>query len=215
MSERARRSGWLDVPAASYDAHMSDASVGQAQLLSAEFADALYRMQPKSVAVLGAATGNGFEHLVERAADRVVAVDINPEYLAILAERFGAALPGLQTAVVDVMDPGSLAGGFDLIWAALIFEYVDPPTLVANCAGWLNPGGVLAALLQQPTRHPTKVSASPWQKDLAAIEPELSLVELDAFAEWTADAGLRAEAGAHMVEVNGKGFFIGDFRRTG
>lgn len=203
---------WLRVPAASYDAHMSAPGVGQAQMLADELAAALDRRRPKSLAVLGAATGNGFERLAGRGLERVVAVDINPDYLAILSERFAALLPGLEIASGDAADPSLIPGQVELIWAALIFEYVDPPRLLANCARWLAPGGVMTALLQLPAPE-SKVSASPWQADLAPIREVLTLVDVDAFRRMARAAGFEERPGSRQVTGGAKSFFVGDFAR--
>jgi hypothetical protein len=63
---------WLTIPLADYEAHMALPQVGQAQLLADLFAAELRERSPSSVAVLGCAGGNGFEHAP--AALRVVGV---------------------------------------------------------------------------------------------------------------------------------------------
>lgn len=76
---------WLEIPLADYEGHMD--RVGQAQMLGRVFGRALQTFQPDSAAVLGAAGGNGFEHLVDSSVRRTVAVDINRFLLCRIADR--------------------------------------------------------------------------------------------------------------------------------
>ncbi|HVS25014.1 MAG TPA: class I SAM-dependent methyltransferase, partial [Gammaproteobacteria bacterium] len=90
---------WLTIPLADYEAHMALPEVGQAQLLAAVFAAELRARAPASVAVLGCAGGNGFEHAPRSL--RVVGVDLNPDYVAAARARFGGRLPRLELHVAD------------------------------------------------------------------------------------------------------------------
>src|SRR4029079_8019651 len=87
-------------PLADYEAHMALPQVGQAQLLADLFAAELRARSPASVAVLGCAGGNGFEHAP--AALRVVGVDVNGDYVAAARARFAHRLPPLQLHVGDL-----------------------------------------------------------------------------------------------------------------
>jgi hypothetical protein len=82
---------WLTIPLADYEAHMALPQVGQAQLLADLFAAELRARSPASVAVLGCAGGNGFEHAP--AALRVVGI----EHLAQIAARSGLRALGART----------------------------------------------------------------------------------------------------------------------
>ncbi|HKQ96436.1 MAG TPA: class I SAM-dependent methyltransferase, partial [Candidatus Polarisedimenticolia bacterium] len=140
---------WLGIPASDYESHMADAAVRQTPFLSAALADTLRRHRPATVAILGCATGNGFEHLEAR--DRrgpVAAIDLNPEFLKIARTRHAARLPELLLVRADAASLELAAGRFDLVQAALLFEYVEPDSVLGRVARWLRPGGVLSVVLQ-------------------------------------------------------------------
>jgi len=67
---------------------MSSPSVKQAQFLNRIFKEALTAFAPRSVAVPGCATGNGFEHIDSAITEQMIGIDINPESLAALHSRF-------------------------------------------------------------------------------------------------------------------------------
>ena len=60
--------------------------VAQTQALSKLMASALKEYTPASLAVIGCTTGNGFEHIDHTHTHRVVGVDINAAYLAVLKD---------------------------------------------------------------------------------------------------------------------------------
>jgi len=79
---------WLSIAVDDYVGHMASPAVGQHQVLNRLFGAMLRNVRPRTVLVLGCSTGNGFEHVDPAVTCRVVGVDINPEYLQRLAERF-------------------------------------------------------------------------------------------------------------------------------
>ncbi|MFZ0727814.1 MAG: hypothetical protein WAM61_18680 [Desulfobacterales bacterium] len=67
--------------------------VAQARALNELSASAINQYSPASLAVPGCTTGNGFEHIDISQTKRVVAIDINPDYLDSrtgLGQRFPA-----------------------------------------------------------------------------------------------------------------------------
>ena len=213
VPERPASNPWLSIPASDYEAHMSSPAVLQSQFLSDAFRRALDRHRPTSVAVLGCATGNGFEHLARAPIRRVVAVDINPRYLEILRDRYGAALPGLEIVCADLPRCEIESGSLDLVWAALIFEYVDPKSLLQQAAAWLAPGGTVSAVLQLPVAGHSAVTETPFAS-LKQLEPILELVdpeELDRLAQL---CGLRPESSRTAALVTGKAFHEADYRKA-
>ncbi len=77
--------------------------VCQAQALSRLMSLALAEYTPASLAVIGCTTGNGFEHIDPIHTRRVVGIDINPDYLAILKSRFACKIPGLKLIEADTV----------------------------------------------------------------------------------------------------------------
>jgi len=62
----------LDIPLADYEAHMSLPSIGQAEMLSTQFARLLAEFSPSSVAVIGCAGGQAFNPDAPQAARRLI-----------------------------------------------------------------------------------------------------------------------------------------------
>lgn len=79
---------WLGVSEADYVGHMNSPAVGQRPVLGRLLGEALGTVKPHVLLVLGCSTGNGFEHINPVVTSRVVAVDVSPEYLRHLHERF-------------------------------------------------------------------------------------------------------------------------------
>ena len=148
-------SPWLDIPLEDYEAHMALPSVGQASMLAEQLAKLIAQHAPRSVAVIGCAGGNGLDRLESTCVERVVAVDINPDYLAACKTRYANRLANLDLRCADVESDRLRFEPVELIYAALIFEYVDPAATLATLKRNLRPGGKLAAIVQlaNPQQH--------------------------------------------------------------
>jgi len=121
----AMRSAWLDIPLADYEGHMAYPSVGQAQLLADRFERLVLRYLPKSVALIGCAGGNGLQRLAAGQLERIVAVDINPHYVEQSGIRHSHRLRNLELLCADVQSASLSFAPVELLYAALLFEYVD------------------------------------------------------------------------------------------
>lgn len=203
---------WLGIPAADYEGHMGSAKVGQSAVLRRIFADALAEFSPRSLAVVGCSSGNGFEHIDPRVTHRVVGIDINPAYLQILEERQAHRLPGLELVCADIVSERLDLRPFDLIHAALVFEYVPPEDVLPKLDGWLAPGGVLVVALQLPSHTSTMVSETPYTT-LRALEPLMRLVEPVVFGELACQCGLTPLRSWEVELKQGKGFHVAYYRR--
>jgi len=175
---------WLDAPLADYEAQMAQDGVEQAQLLSDIFADALEKFSPRSIAVLGCASGNDFNR-IPAGVSRVVGVDINPECIAKAKARFKSRFESLELIVGDVQDGTIAFTPVDLIFAGLILEYVDVPTVIARTRSLLTAKGRLITALQLPGADSSRVSPSPYPS-VESLEESMHLfspVELRKVAE--------------------------------
>lgn len=210
----ATRNPWTDIPLADYEGHMSLPSVGQAQLLDEVFGQDLQAYAPGSVAVLGCAGGNGFKRLIGSPVKRVVAVDINPLYLKELGNRLGAAIPGLELVCGDLLEASVTFAPVQLVHAALVFEYVDPATLLPRIREWLLPDGVLTAVLQLPSKTMAAITPTPFIS-LSRLAPLMKLVPPEIFKAHAGNAGLVEESGEVVTPGIGKEFYVGRFRRLG
>ena len=135
MSERRAplREVWRDrITIEDYERHM--AAVGQAQANASLLEDLFLQFAPRlgaRILFAGAGTGQCFDYLPANLLGRYHATfaDINPGYLARLAER----LAGTDIAtVVDDIEATRLAGPFDLAIAVLVLEHVDWRRAVAS-----------------------------------------------------------------------------------
>jgi ubiquinone/menaquinone biosynthesis C-methylase UbiE len=204
---RRKRNPWLDIPAGDYEGHMSHDSVGQLQALNRIFAEIVVTFEPRHLAVIGCATGNGFEHIRPEVTESVIAVDINADYLAILEERYRAGLPGLRVVCEDVakvrIDPDSL----DHVHAGLIFEYVDVKPLLKRVAAWLKTGGVLSVVLQMPSPDSTPVTETSYDS-LKLLEPVMQLVDPVEVGAEASNVGLSERKSFDVELKQGKKFRV-------
>ena len=202
-----RDNPWLTIPAADYEGHMALPEVGQLRALSELFGEAYRDLRPERVAALGCATGNGFEHIDPRITSQVVGVDINPQYLEVARTRFAQRLPGLQLLTADLATCELAASAFELISAALVFEYLRPPPLLRRIAGWLAPAGALATVLQLPGDACAHVTPTKF-RSLERLAPVMRLVEPDEFLAAAGAAGLAAYREREIPLPGGKRFLV-------
>jgi len=206
------RNPWLDIPLEDYEGHMSLPSIGQAPMLADQLQRLLQQRSPASLAVIGCAGGNGLERIAAGTVQRVIAVDINPRYLDEARTRHAGRLPADHEFIcADVQSVDLRFGPVDLIYAALIFEYVDLSSALATLQRNCRPEGTLAVLLQLPTSEQPEVSPSPY-RSLGALAPILRLVSPEALRSAAAAAGFAAEDSCRIELASGKHFSLQVFR---
>ena len=91
---------WLSIPASEYDEHMAHPAVQQRAFLDRVFASALSEHKPRSVALLGCATGGGLEFIDTATTMQVTAVDLNPEFVK-MTRQVEVQAPGYITATSE------------------------------------------------------------------------------------------------------------------
>jgi len=203
---------WLAIPAEDYEAHMASPEVGQLQVLSQLFETVLEEHRPESLAVLGCSTGNGFEHIDPGTTQRVVGIDINPSYLGVARTRFLGSLPMLELLEQDFTSAAFAIHPVSLIFAALVFEYVDVGEAVRNISRSLTPGGVLVAALQLPSPTSTPVTKTRFES-LEALAPIMNLVSPEEFSLVCSENGLRAVRQTRLPLEQGKGLHVGFYEK--
>lgn len=201
---------WLHIPARDYEAHMASPEVDQTRVLKGIFASALAKYTPKSLAVIGCATGNGFEHIDTKQTDYVAAVDINPAYLAILKERFSGRIPGLKLIEADFTAIEHWNMPVSLVYAALVFEYVDIAAATRSIARCMAPGAVLVAALQLPSEESAPVTPTRY-KSLELLTPLMRLISPDEFLTTCQSVGLKQIATETVPFQKGKTCFVGHY----
>ena len=118
------------------------------------------------MAVQGATASNA-----KAGVARLVGLDINPSYIADAKARYAGRMTGLELYCADIAGDAPELRPVDLIYGALVFEYVDIAKALKNLRGICLSGGILAALLQLPKEGMLSVSPSPFVtlKDLGSI----------------------------------------------
>ena len=110
---------WKGIKLEDYENHMRDKRVFQLQTLYMIMEEQA-RTNPRTVAILGVAGGNGLEHLEN--AEAIYAVDINEDYLRRCWDRYGYLGDKL------ILVPGDLEVTIlppcELLMCNLIIEYV-------------------------------------------------------------------------------------------
>lgn len=199
---------WLDVDLSDYVNHMSSPEVGQYQMINECFRNILSKLQPKRIFVPGCTIGNGFEYINWKNVDRVTALDINPHFLQVLRERFPAE-EKLEIVSSDFNLLAEKDSEYDLIFAALFFEYVDVHSSLIKIRGMMGKSSVLFSMIQLPASGQSKVSESKF-KSLEKLSPYISLTSSEEFVREIKKAGLEIKDSSVETLVNGKSFLISE-----
>ncbi len=200
---------WTVVPAADYEAHMGPAGVDQLAPLSQIFQEVYAATQPDRLLLLGCATGNGLEHVNPAVTKRIVGVDVNLQYLGVARQRFFHLGPRLELYCSDAERFRAVPASFDLVHAALLFEYLRPDALVPRMAEWLAPGGTACAVLQLPGGEgPPSPSRA-----MQLIARAMRLVPPEELTAAFARQGLPLRRARTVPLRGGKAFWVGSFGR--
>lgn len=185
---------------------MSLPDVGQSIMLARELETALRLHRPEALAIIGCAGGNGFAEASSLGVSRLVGIDINPSYLAAAKQRYDGKFTSLELLPANIEDALPDIPEVDLVYAALVFEYVAIekalPVLKAICRA----GGQLVALLQLPTEGLSRVSASPYAS-LGGLKTIMNLVPPDEFVASARAAGF-AIGSRHVVTLESSKQFL-------
>jgi len=203
---------WLGIPLGDYEAHMASPEIGQAQMLADELESAVRHHAPSSVAIIGCSGGNGFERLTGTTIEHIVGIDINPTYVAAAHVRFGRRLPNLALYVADIQNAMPNIVPVGMIFAGLIFEYVDLRAAMQNLRRLCAPGGTLVALLQAPSAGEKAVSPSPY-RSLQRLAPAMRLREAREVEGAAVEAGFALATRRSLTLPSGKSFVVLSFHR--
>jgi len=204
-------SPWLDIPLNDYEGHMAHPGVGQSSVIAELFDHAIMRWAPSSIAIIGCAGGNGFNKINPEVVKRVVAVDLNPQYIEKTRVRHTRRLPGLELLCADVQSESLNYGPVDLTYAALLFEYVDIDSALRTLKRNSRLGAALTTVLQLPHAAMPSVSPSPY-RSLDCLASLMNLVAPEDLHSAARRAGFTSTDTAMVELASGKQFYVQNFK---
>lgn len=170
---------WLEIPGSDYEHHMHE--VGQAQLLNRLTRRYLHKFSPEIFVLAGCATGNGLEHVDNHVTKKIIAIDINPDYLQMVHKRFADKLNNLQILQLDIEKDDFTFDAVELFFAGLILEYVDQALVITKMSQSLSSDGKLVVVIQKSLASdfvtPTKYESLKRLADISHEVDELQLIE--------------------------------------
>lgn len=204
-------SHWVNVPLADYEGHMSAAGVEQLAPLADLFREALAQTNPESVAILGIAGGNGLEHIDPATTTRTVGIDINAEYLEVVAQRH-PSLQALELHHHDLAEKPIEIQPVDLVHAALVFEHAGTGQCLENALKLLNPTAHLSVVLQLPSDQQTGVAPTPYPS-IQSLKQTFQHIDPAWLVQTLTPRGLHLEHEARHPLPSGKAFWHGIFKK--
>lgn len=203
---------WLELPLEDYEAHMASPAVGQAPLIAQILSGLVSAHAISSMALLGAAGGNGLDEIDPAQVERVVAVDINPAYLRICAQRHARRFRSFECRHDDINRAVPSFAAVDLAYAALVAEYVDEQAFADYASTAVRQGGLLAVLVQRPGATAQKVTPSP-VPGVAALGRGFTYVDVESLSARMASVGFAMPSLTPFATPAGKAFLLLEMTR--
>jgi len=197
---------WLDIDISDYVNHMSSPEVGQYQLINLCFKTILQKHSPRRIFIPGCTIGNGFEYISWDYVEIVTALDINPEYLKILKDKF-PGVDNLEIVNADFQTFNPEGRKYNVIFSALFFEYVDLKSTLNKIKDMMNKSSVLFSMIQLPDENQSKVSKTEY-KSLQKLSSFITLTTAKEFRTEIEKAGLIIKSGEQKTLPNGKSFLL-------
>ena len=187
-------------------------SIGQSRLIADQLEALIRTFCPHSIAIIGCAGGNGFDRLSGTDVRRIVGVDLNPEYIEQTRQRYEARFPGLELYIADIQTPLSLFEPVDLLFVALVLEYVDLDQTLNALWRHCKKNGALAVISQLPHETMKEVSPSPYPI-LGRLTSVMHLISPKELQLRAGRAGFCLEHSNTILSPGGKRFSVDTFRR--
>jgi hypothetical protein len=204
----------LEIPISDYEGHMALPSVGQSELLASTLRRVVRTFRPRSLAVLGAAGGNGLELVDPAIVGRVIAVDFNPEYLAVCTSRYAASFARFEPILHDLSQGPPAFEPVECVYAGLVLEYLPTDRFFAYLASLIASGGIFAALVQLPSPDLPEVSPSPFHS-LEKLQPVFSAINPEWMLQTLVMRGFSLAEEERIVLGTGKSFHYAAYRSSG
>jgi ubiquinone/menaquinone biosynthesis C-methylase UbiE len=157
------KSIWLDIELSDYEDHMALPGVAQSQYLAQYLSEVLETYKPGTIAILGSSGGNGLEKIDEKKIKKIICADINPGFLKEAENRYKNKFNDIEFVCQDIASQNYKISRADLMYAGLVFEYVDIEPALVNISKFLNKKGILAVVLQQPHENIPEVTPSKYK----------------------------------------------------
>ena len=170
---------WEEISLDDYENHMSLESVNQLQTLNAMMKKQFEDHDADRVMILGVAGGNGLEHIRPEKYTKVYGVDINEDYLKVVAERYAYLGDVLECLHVDLFNEADKLPHTDLLIADLLIEYIGTEAFV-NVVRKTSPKYV-SCIIQINTDAENWVSDSPYIHafdGLDAVQHQMETISL-------------------------------------
>ena len=132
--------------------------------------------------------------------------------LEVLRQRYGNSVPGLEVVQDDLENCDLEKQAYSLIFGGLVFEYLEPSSLLQRISKWLRVDGILVAVLQMPAEG-ASVTKTP-HTSLKPLNSIMSLIDPKQFKIIAADVGLMAIEEKFITLETGKSFYIGTYKKS-
>lgn len=205
------RNPWLDVPAAEYQAHMLSPEVAQWDALAELFSHALRVTRPQRLLFLGCGVGNGLQHVDPAITREVTGIDINPQYLGELVQRFPAPQYDRMLMEADLEQTPLPGGPFDMVHAPFLFEFIEWRPLLPRIRAVLAPEGSLTVVVQRMSRTVAARTPTPYFS-LRRLDARFAFVDPLELGAAAAEAGLTLSAQRDCMLPRQKAFSLITFR---
>lgn len=169
------------------------------------FRTILNKYNPARIFVPGCTIGNGFEHINWKQVENVTALDINAEYLCMLRSNFQEKK--LEIINEDLLKYNPVGKKYDLIFAALVFEYIDLSKSLTGLKNMMNKSSVLVSIIQLPHRYQNKVTLTKY-KSLEKLNPIMNLLNAEKFKAALNESGLHIISEKEINLETGKSFLL-------
>jgi SAM-dependent methyltransferase len=171
---------WLEISLTDYENHMT--KVSQMQVLNELTKECLEKYKPENFALLGCSGGNGLEHIKNEITEKVYAIDINPEYLAKVRNKYEKTVTNLITLNIDLRNDDLTIKNIDLLFAGLILEYLEPEKALSKILKTLRKEGILLIVIQK-TKQTSFVSKTKYKslEKLSTVSKEVNEGKLTEF----------------------------------
>ncbi|HEU4334618.1 MAG TPA: methyltransferase domain-containing protein, partial [Candidatus Eisenbacteria bacterium] len=126
--------------------------------------------------------------------------------------RYSGRIPGLELHAGDIETDAIRFAPVDLVYAALLFEYVDPARALDRIHGMLRPDGALVVVLQLPCPTTTAVTPSLYES-IQTLAPCLRLVPPSTVRARAEERGFRHVEERIVDAMTGKQLQVQVFRR--